>query len=178
METDKLDAWEQALIQRMNINHDRYPTDTAKIAYAESRLTIGKRASILMMPYRRDGICTISTFAEYRHILRHVCGNPFEAEDARTYLRDTLKQGSGSFMEYYQLFCQKKDRSGMEEASLIDCFKRNVSYAVQLLGEFIDSQLVFGGEFGVLHLSWDEEWYLGEKATRRGRDAMEALQEL
>ena len=31
----------------------------------------------------------------------------------------------------YQLFCQKKDHSGMKEASLIDCFKHNVTYTVQ-----------------------------------------------
>ena len=85
----------------MHVNHDQYPTDAAKIAYAESRLTIGKRASILMMPYRKDGICTIFTFTEYWQILRHVCDNPFEAEDARTYLQDTLKQGSMSFVKYY-----------------------------------------------------------------------------
>ena len=129
---DKLDAWEQSLIQRMNINHDRYPTDSAKIAYAESRLIIGKKASNLMMLYRQDGICTITTFVAYRAALRRCCGNPFEAEDARTYLRDTLKQGSNTFAEYYQSFCQKKDRSGMEDASLIDCFKRNVTYSTQL----------------------------------------------
>lgn len=129
---DNLDAWEQSLIQRMNINHDRYPTDLAKIAYAESRLTIGKKASNLMMPYRKDGICTIPSFAEYRRTLRHCCGNPFEEEDARTYLRDGLKQGSTPFLEYYQLFCQKKDRSGMDDPTLVDCYKRNVNYNLQL----------------------------------------------
>ena len=67
----------------MHVNHDQYPTDAAKIAYAESQFTIGKRASILMMPYRKDGICTIFTFTEYQRILRHVCGNPFEAERQR-----------------------------------------------------------------------------------------------
>ena len=60
-----------------------------------------------------------------------MCDNPFEAEDTRMYLQDTLKQGSMSFVKYYQLFCQKKDRSGMKEASLIDCFKCNVTYTVQ-----------------------------------------------
>ena len=60
-----------------------------------------------------------------------MCDNPFEAEDTRTYLQDTLKQGSMSFVKYYQLFCQKKDHSGMKEASLIDCFKHNVTYTVQ-----------------------------------------------
>ena len=36
-----------------------------------------------------------------------------------------------SFVKYYQLFCQKKDHSDMKEASLIDCFKHNVTYTVQ-----------------------------------------------
>ena len=128
---DKLNTWEHALIQRMHVNHNQYSTDTAKIAYAESQLTIDKRASILIMLYWKDGICIIFTFIEYWQILRHVCDNPFEAEDTCMYLQDTLKQGSMSFVKYYQLFCQKKDHSGMEEASLIDYFKHNVTYAVQ-----------------------------------------------
>ena len=47
----KLDSWEQSLIQRMHVNHDRYSTDASKIAYAENRLTIGKRAHNLMNAY-------------------------------------------------------------------------------------------------------------------------------
>lgn len=37
-----------------------------------------------------------------------------------------------SFAEYYNLFYQKKERSLMEEASLIDCMKRNVNYSTQV----------------------------------------------
>ncbi|KAI4085795.1 MAG: hypothetical protein L6R37_008469, partial [Teloschistes peruensis] len=129
---DRLDAWEQSLIQRMHVNHDRYPTDREKIAYAESRLTIGKKAHNLMGQYRRDGLCYLTSFVDWRQKLRHLCGNPFEAEDARTYTRDTHKQGSTSFAEYYHLFCQKKERSRMDDASLVDCLKRNVNYATQL----------------------------------------------
>ena len=128
---EKLDAWEQLLIQRMHVNHDRYPTDLHKIAYAESRLTISKKAHNLMNRYRTDGLSTIRTFKEWRAKLRECGGNRFEEEDARTYLRDTLKQGSMSFDEYFNLFSQKKDKSHMEEASLIDAMKRNVSYSTQ-----------------------------------------------
>ena len=128
---DKLNVWEHALIQHMHVNHNQYSTDAAKITYAESQLTIDKRASILMMPYWKDGICTIFTFTEYWWILCHVCDNPFEAEDTCIYLWDTLKQDLMSFMKYYQLFYQKKDHSGMKEALLIDCFKCNVTYTVQ-----------------------------------------------
>ena len=45
---EKLDAWEQGLIHKMNANHDRYPLDTQKIAYDESRLTIRKKAHNLI----------------------------------------------------------------------------------------------------------------------------------
>ena len=128
---DKLDAWEHALIQCMHVNHDQYLTDAAKITYAESQLTIDKRAFILMMSYWKDGICIIFTFTEYQWILHHVCDNPFKAEDACMYLQNTLKQGLMSFVKYYQLFCQKKDHSDMKEALLIDCFKCNVTYTVQ-----------------------------------------------
>jgi len=37
-----------------------------------------------------------------------------------------------SFAEYYNLFYQKKECSQMEDASLIDCMKRNVSYSTQV----------------------------------------------
>ena len=128
---DKLDAWEQNLIQKMHINHDRYFSDEAKIAYAESRLTIGKRAHLLMTPYRIDGLCRLTSFSDWRAKLRLACGNPFEQEDARKYLRDTLKQGNLTFEEYYNLFSQKKERSKMEDASLIDAMKANINYSTQ-----------------------------------------------
>ena len=63
---DKLNVWEHALIQCMHVNHNQYFTDTAKIAYAEFWLTISKRASILMMLYWKDSICTIFMFTEYQ----------------------------------------------------------------------------------------------------------------
>jgi len=121
------------LKQRMHMNHDRYIIDEVKIVYAESRLIIGKKTHILMMSYRTNDICNLAIFDEYLRILRHCCDNSFEAEDARTYLRETLKQDSMSFVEYYLLFCQKKDRFALEDASLIDCMKRNVSYITQLI---------------------------------------------
>lgn len=63
--------------------------------------------------------------------LRDCFGNWFEKEDAKIYLRDTLKQGSMSFEEYYNLFARKKEKSWMEDASFIDAMKRNVNYATQ-----------------------------------------------
>lgn len=127
----KLDDWEQTLVHRMHVNHDRYPSDQTKISYAESRLTMGKRAHLLMGQYRVDGLCVLSSFADWRSKLRLACGNPFEQEDARRYLRETLKQGSMTFEEYHNLFTQMKERSRMEDASLIDAMKANINYATQ-----------------------------------------------
>ncbi|KAL8761045.1 MAG: hypothetical protein Q9194_007736, partial [Teloschistes cf. exilis] len=124
-ERDRLDAWEQSLIQKMTANDDRFPKENYKIAYAESRLAIGKKAHSLMGQYQSDGICTLATLADWRQKLRALCGNPFKEENARTYLRDELKQGTMPFHEYYHKFCQKKERSRMDDPSLLDCLKRN-----------------------------------------------------
>lgn len=47
------------------------------------------------------------------------------------YLRDTFKQANMSLGGYFNLFSQKKYKSHMEEASLIDAVKRNVRYSTQ-----------------------------------------------
>ena len=130
-ERDKLDAWEQALLQKMHTNHDRYPTDVHKIAYAESRLTIGKRAHTLMSPYRVNGICSILVFSLYLRSLRDACGNPFEAEDARAYLRNTLRQDKMTFPEYLLLFVAKKARANMDDGALIECLRLGVNFSTQ-----------------------------------------------
>ena len=129
---DMLDAWEQSLVQKMYANHDRYPTDQNKINYGENRLTVGKKAHNLMNAYRVDGYCILTNFQEWRAKLRKCCGNPFEAQDARIYLREALKQEKLLFDEYYNLFLQKKERSQMEDASLVDALQRNVNYNTQL----------------------------------------------
>ena len=129
---DILDAWEQSLVQKMYANHDRYPTDQNKINYGENRLTVGKKAHNLMNAYRVDSYCILTNFQEWRAKLRKCCGNPFEAQDARIYLRETLKQEKLPFDEYYNLFLQKKERSQMEDASLVDALQRNVNYNTQL----------------------------------------------
>ena len=129
---DRLNAWKQSLRQRLNMNHNQYLTDHEKIAYAESQLIIGKKAHNLMGQYQVKGLCTLLSFKEYLQELRHLCGNPFEAEDTHTYLHNTNKQGSMSFAKYYHLFSQKKECSQMDNASLVDCLKRNVNYATQL----------------------------------------------
>ncbi len=45
---DQLNAWEQNLIQRMNMNDDRYFFHRVKIIYVESRLIINKKTHNLL----------------------------------------------------------------------------------------------------------------------------------
>ena len=130
---DRLNAWEQSLIQRMNVNDDRYFFHRVKIVYAESRLIIDRKIHNLMNQYRVNDLCIIFIFADWRHKLRHCCDNSFETEDACLYLRETLKQGTNSFVDYYNLFYQKKECSLMKDFSLIDCLKRNVNYFIQVV---------------------------------------------
>ena len=130
---DRLNAWEQSLIQRMNVNDDRYLFHWVKIVYAESRLIIDKKTHNLMNQYRVNDLCIISIFADWWHKLHHCCDNSFETEDAYLYLRETLKQDTNSFVDYYNLFYQKKECSLMKDFSLIDCLKRNVNYFTQVV---------------------------------------------
>ena len=102
----------------MNENHDRYFIDSFKIIYVESRLIIEKRVFILIMSYRKNDVCILSIFSKYFRILRYVCENLFEVENARTYFRDTFKQDFDNFIEYYQFFFQKK--SFQYEKNIVD----------------------------------------------------------
>ncbi len=130
---DRLNAWEQSLIQRMNMNDDRYFSHWVKIVYVESRLIIGKKTHNLMNQYRVNDLCIIFTFADWQHKLCYCCDNSFKTEDAHLYLREILKQGTNSFADYYNLFYQKKERSLMKDFLLIDCLKRNVNYFTQVI---------------------------------------------
>ncbi len=130
---DQLNAWEQSLIQRMNMNDDHYFSYWVKIVYVESRLIIDKKTHNLMNQYWVNDLCIISIFADWWHKLHHYCNNSFKTEDARLYLCETLKQGTNSFVNYYNLFYQKKECSLMKDFSLIDCLKRNVNYFIQVI---------------------------------------------
>ncbi len=130
---DQLNAWEQSLIQRMNMNDDHYFSYRVKIVYVESRLIIDKKTHNLMNQYWVNDLCIISIFADWWHKLHHYCNNSFKTEDARLYLCETLKQGTNSFVNYYNLFYQKKECSLMKDFSLIDCLKRNVNYFIQVI---------------------------------------------
>ena len=103
---DRLNAWKQSLIQRMNVNDDRYFSHWVKIVYVESQLIIDRKIHNLMSQYRVNDFFIIFIFADWQHKLRHCCDNSFETEDARLYLREILKQGTNSFVDYYNLFYQ------------------------------------------------------------------------
>jgi len=130
---DRLNAWEQSLIQRMNVNDDRYFSYRVKIVYVESQLIIDRKIHNLMSQYRVNDLCIIFIFADWWHKLHHCCDNSFKTEDAHLYLRETLKQDMNSFVDYYNLFYQKKECSLMKDFLLIDCLKCNVNYFTQVV---------------------------------------------
>ncbi len=125
---DRLNAWKQSLIQRMNVNDDCYLSHWVKIIYVKSRLIINKKTHNLMSQYQVNDLCIIFIFADWQHKLHHCCNNSFKTEDAHLYLYETLKQDMNSFVNYYNLFYQKKECSLMKDFSLIDCLRRNVNY--------------------------------------------------
>ncbi len=65
--------------------------------------------------------------------MHHCCNNSFKSKDAQLYLRETLKQDTDSFVNYYNLFYQKKEYFLMKDFLLIDCMKCNVSYVIQVV---------------------------------------------
>ncbi len=130
---DQLNAWEQSLIQCMNMNDDHYFFYWVKIIYVESRLIINKKTHNLMNQYWINDLCIIFIFANWWHKLHHCCDNSFKTKNAHLYLCETLKQDMNSFINYYNLFYQKKECSLMKDFLLIDCLKRNVNYFTQVI---------------------------------------------
>jgi len=130
---DHLNVWKQSLIQRMNVNNDHYFSHWVKIVYVKSRLIIDKKIHNLMNQYWVNDLCIIFIFADWWHKLHHCCNNSFKLKDAQLYFRKTLKQDTDSFIDYYNLFYQKKEHFLMKDFSLIDCMKRNVNYITQVI---------------------------------------------
>ncbi len=61
---DWLNAWEQSLIQRMNVNDDHYFSHWVKIVYVESWFIIDKKTHNLMNQYWVNDLCIIFIFAD------------------------------------------------------------------------------------------------------------------
>ena len=130
---DWLNAWKQSLIQCMNMNDNHYFFHQVKIIYVESRLIIDKKTHNLMNQYQVNDLYIIFIFADWQHKLHHCCNNFFKTEDIHLYFHETLKQDMNNFVDYYNLFYQKKECSLMKDFSLIDCLKHNVNYFIQVI---------------------------------------------
>ncbi len=105
---DWLNAWKQSLIQRMNMNNDYYFFHRVKIIYIELWLIINKKIHNLMSQYWINDLCIIFIFADWWHKLRYYCNNSFKTEDVYLYFCKILKQNMNNFVDYYNLFYQKK----------------------------------------------------------------------
>ncbi len=62
---DWLNAWEQSLIQRMNVNDDHYFFHRVKIIYVESWFIIDKKIHNLMSQYQVNDLCIIFIFTDW-----------------------------------------------------------------------------------------------------------------
>ncbi len=88
---DWLNAWEQSLIQCMNMKDDHYLFHQVKIIYVESWFIIDKKTHNLMSQYWINDLCIIFIFANWWHKLHHCCNNSFKTKDVHLYFRETLK---------------------------------------------------------------------------------------
>ena len=79
---DQLNAWEQSLIQHMNVNDDCYFFHQVKIIYVESWFIMNKKTHNLMSQYWVNDLCIIFIFADWQHKLHHCCNNSFKIKDA------------------------------------------------------------------------------------------------
>ncbi len=86
-----------------------------------------------MNQYWVNDLCIIFIFADWQHKLHYYCDNSFKTEDAHLYFHKTLKQNMNNFVNYYNLFYQKKECFLMKDFSLIDCLKHNVNYFIQVI---------------------------------------------
>ncbi len=61
---NRLNAWKQSLIQRMNVNDNHYLSHQVKIIYVESWFIINKKTYNLMNQYWVNDFCIIFIFAD------------------------------------------------------------------------------------------------------------------
>ena len=61
---NRLNAWKQSLIQRMNVNDNHYLSHQVKIIYVESWFIIDKKTYNLMNQYWVNDFCIIFIFAD------------------------------------------------------------------------------------------------------------------
>ena len=73
------------------MNHDWYLINYEKIIYAESWLTIKKKAHNLMNQHWINDFYILISFKEYFQKLYHLCENPFKAENAYIYFYNIYK---------------------------------------------------------------------------------------
>ena len=90
--------------------------------------SLKKKAHIFMNFYRIDDICIIFVFITYFRILRNVCENFFEVENARVYFRNIFKQNKMIFFEYHFIFVIKKKSVNINNDAFIKCFKNDVNF--------------------------------------------------
>lgn len=87
--------------EKMNVNHDRYPTPQSRMTYVTNRLKGGPYAQIL--PYIKKGICQLKDYEEILQILDRAFGDPNRVNNARNELF-RLRQANKEFGMFFADF--------------------------------------------------------------------------
>ena len=90
--------------EKMNVNHDRYPTPQSRMTYVTNRLRGAPYAQVL--PYIKRGICQLEDYEEILQILDRAFGDPNRVNNARNELfrlRQANKEFGMFFAEFQRL---------------------------------------------------------------------------
>lgn len=90
--------------EKMNVNHDRYPTPQSRMTYVTNRLRGAPYAQVL--PYIKRGICQLEDYEEILQILDRAFGDPNCVNNARNELfrlRQANKEFGMFFAEFQRL---------------------------------------------------------------------------
>lgn len=87
--------------EKMNVNRDRFPTALSRMAYVSNRLKGQPYAQIL--PYIKDGVCTLNDYDEMLKILDRAFGDPNRINNARRDLFG-LRQNNKDFGMFFAEF--------------------------------------------------------------------------
>ncbi|ODM21688.1 hypothetical protein SI65_02532 [Aspergillus cristatus] len=90
--------------EKMNVNHDRYPTPQSRMTYVTNRLRGAPYAQVL--PYIKKGICQLKDYEEILKILDRAFGDPNRVNNARNELfrlRQANKEFGMFFAEFQRL---------------------------------------------------------------------------
>jgi hypothetical protein len=119
-----LRRFRNAIMEKLAVNLDRYPTAVGRMAYVNSRLN--DESYRLIQPYILHGVCRLRDYQDILDILQKAYGDPNEARTARRKL-DAIKQRDRDFATFYAEFQSLSLDSGIEGDALAPLLEKAVS---------------------------------------------------